>query len=92
MPAKLFPVFRDREELSSSSDLNEQIKAALAQSADLIVICSPNSANSHWVNEEILAFKRMGREDRVLALIVDGEPDAADKAGMEGKASVFRAA
>src|SRR5580658_2128832 len=89
LPAKLFPVFRDREELSSSSDLNDQIKAALAQSAYLIVVCSPNSANSHWVNEEILAFKRMGREDRVLALIVDGEPDAADKAGMEGTRECF---
>ena len=31
----------------------------------------------------------MGREDRVLALIVDGEPDAADKAGMEGTRECF---
>ena len=89
LPAKLFPIFRDREELSSSPDLNDQIKAALVQSACLIVICSPNSANSHWVNEEILAFKRLGREDRVLALIVDGEPDAADKAGMDAKNECF---
>jgi WD40 repeat protein len=89
LPAKLFPIFRDREELSSSYDLNDQIRAALAQSAYLIVICSPNSASSHWVNEEILAFKRMGREDRVLALIVDGEPDAADKVGMDAKSECF---
>jgi len=30
------------------------------------------------VNEEILAFKRLGREDRIFCLIVDGEPYASD--------------
>src|SRR5258706_2211160 len=78
LPPKLFPVFRDREELSSSSDLNAQIKIALDESAYLIVVCSPNAAKSRWVNEEILAFKRMGREDRILALIVEGEPNASE--------------
>ena len=78
IPARLFPVFRDREELPSSADLGDQIRQALEQSAYLIVICSPNSAQSRWVNEEILTFKRMGRENRILAVIVDGEPIAAD--------------
>jgi hypothetical protein len=44
VPAKLFPIFRDREELSSSSDLNDQIKTALEQSAYLVVICSPDKS------------------------------------------------
>ncbi len=79
VPKRLFPVFRDREELPSSHDLGEQISNALKQSAYLIVICSPDSANSHWVNEEILAYKRLGRENRVLALIIDGDPNATDK-------------
>jgi hypothetical protein len=30
------------------------------------------------VNEEILAFKRLGREDRIFCLIVGGEPNATD--------------
>src|SRR5690242_14483079 len=89
VPAKLFPIFRDREELSSSSDLNDQIKVALEQSAYLVLICSPNSAHSHWVNEEILAFKRRGREHRILALIVDGEPGAADKTGTDAALECF---
>lgn len=80
IPARLVPIFRDREELPSSADLGDQIRQALEQSAYLIVICSPNSARSRWVNEEILTFKRMGRENRILAVIVDGEPNAADKA------------
>lgn len=89
IPARLFPVFRDREELPSSAALNEQITSALEQSAYLIVICSPNSARSRWVNEEILAFKRMGREHRILTLIVDGEPNASDKDGFDHQTECF---
>ena len=33
------------------------------------------------MNEEILAFKRLGREDRIFCLIVDGEPNASDIPG-----------
>lgn len=79
LPKRLFPIFRDREELPSSADLGGVINEALAQSRYLIVICSPNSAKSIWVNEEIRAFKAMGRENKVLSLIVDGEPNANDK-------------
>ena len=79
VPKRLFPIFRDREELPTSADLGGNIRQALEQSRYLIVICSPNSAASQWVNEEILAYKRMGRENRILCLIVDGEPNATDK-------------
>jgi tetratricopeptide (TPR) repeat protein len=59
------------------------INAALAGSAAQIVICSPEAARSKWVNEEILAFKRLGREDRILCIIVAGEPNATDIPGRE---------
>jgi len=78
VPARLYPIFRDREESATASDLSELIKTALEQSAHLIVICSPAGARSKWVNEEILLFRRLGKGDRVHALIVDGEPNAAD--------------
>lgn len=77
VPARVAPVFRDREELASSTDLGADLTAALAASACQIVICSMSSARSHWVNEEILAFKRMGRSNRIFSLIVDGEPYAS---------------
>ncbi|WP_084158809.1 toll/interleukin-1 receptor domain-containing protein [Solidesulfovibrio alcoholivorans] len=79
LPKRLFPVFRDREELPTSASLGAQITDALARSRYLIVICSPHAAQSVWVNEEIKTFKAMGRENRILSLIVDGEPNAADK-------------
>lgn len=80
---RVYPVFRDREELPTAIDLGDQINQALEDSAYLVVICSPRSAKSLWVNEEIKAFKRLGKEDRILAIIVDGEPNGRDKPGYE---------
>ncbi|PZR72179.1 MAG: hypothetical protein DLM73_13895 [Chthoniobacterales bacterium] len=82
VPKRVFPVFRDREELASSSSLGENIQNALRSSRALIVICSPRAAASRWVNEEIKLYKSMGREDRVFCLIVDGEPNAPADSGL----------
>jgi tetratricopeptide (TPR) repeat protein len=83
VPKRLSPIFKDRDELPSATDLGVLINAALAGSAAQIIICSPNSAKSKWVNEEILAFKRLGREERILCIIVGGEPNASDLPGRE---------
>jgi eukaryotic-like serine/threonine-protein kinase len=79
VPRKLFPVFRDRDELAGSAELGPELQKALKQSHSQIVICSPRAAQSRWVNEEIKYFKSLGRADRVFALIVDGEPHALEK-------------
>lgn len=78
IPARLNPVFRDREDLSSASDLTSQIKNELTRSESLVVICSPTAAASHWVGEEIRYFRQLGKSDRILALIVHGDPQASD--------------
>ncbi|WP_421793575.1 toll/interleukin-1 receptor domain-containing protein [Hydrocarboniphaga effusa] len=78
VPKRLQPIFRDRDELPSSAELGGVIRQALSESRHLIVICSPSAAASRWVDEEIRLFKAMGGGDRILALIVDGEPHAAD--------------
>ena len=78
IPKRLAPIFRDREELASATDLGRKVNEALAQSENLIVVCSPRSATSHWVNEEVLAFKRLGRDERIFCLIVEGEPNASE--------------
>ncbi|HEY3783790.1 MAG TPA: toll/interleukin-1 receptor domain-containing protein [Steroidobacteraceae bacterium] len=85
VPKRLIPIFRDREELSSATELGRVINAALQDSACQIVICSPDAAKSRWVNAEILAFKRLGREDRIFPLIVSGEPNASELTGREGE-------
>jgi hypothetical protein len=70
----LRPIFRDREDFSAGHSLTEQTLAALEASQFLIVVCSPNAAKSQYVNEEIRRFKVLGRAERVIPVIVDGEP------------------
>lgn len=79
VPARLGRVFRDREELAAG-DLSEEIDRALRASEHLVVICSPPAARSPWVNEEILAWKRLGREERLFAILIDkGHQDTGFK-------------
>src|SRR5205085_12518661 len=78
IPRSLFPIFRDRDELPMSADLGSTINDALRASCYLIVLCSPDSATSRWVDEEVRYFKSIGREDRILAVILRGEPNASD--------------
>ena len=80
IPARLSPVFRDREDLSSAADLSSSVRQELDQSETLVVICSPAAVQSHWVNEEIRHFRSLGRTDRIYALIVDGDPLSTDPA------------
>ncbi|GAB2655449.1 toll/interleukin-1 receptor domain-containing protein [Arenimonas aestuarii] len=74
VPARLAPVFRDREELASANDLGGRITQALDASDALVVICSPAAAASPWVNEEIRSYRRLGRSDRIHCLLVPAEP------------------
>ena len=70
----LKPIFMDREELASSGDLAKSVRDALENSAALVVVCSPNSAKSEWVNEEIRTFQSLGRSDRIFCIVANGDP------------------
>lgn len=85
VPRRLTPIFRDRDELPASDDLGSRLTDALTRALFLVVVCSPASARSQWVREEILQFKRLHGEGRVLALVVDGEPNATDLPGREAE-------
>jgi hypothetical protein len=74
VPRRVFPVFRDRDELPTSSDLGENLHGALRNSRYLIVVCSPRSAKSVWVDAEVNYFKKIHGGSNVLCLIVDGVP------------------
>lgn len=74
----LSPVFRDRSELASGSSLSEAIQQACQESGSMIVICSPDSARSRYVNQEILLFKKLGRTHRIFPIVVAGEPNSSD--------------
>jgi tetratricopeptide (TPR) repeat protein len=72
--ARLYPIFIDREEMPATADLAATAREALNSSAYLIVLCSPDSARSRWVNEEVRQFKALGRRAQILPIIVAGEP------------------
>src|SRR5262245_15647870 len=75
IPKALRPIFRDREDFAAGASLGNQTLAALEASQFLVVICSPHAAQSQYVNEEIRRFKALGRGDRIIPVVVDGEPN-----------------
>jgi hypothetical protein len=89
IPSRIFPVFRDEEELPADADLSQPIAKALENSETLLVLCSPGAATSRFVAEEIIRFKSLGRKDRVLAAILSGEPNATTSGIISDRAECF---
>ena len=76
---KLGRFFRDDDELGSASSLGAALEGAIKDSEDLIVIASPASAQSKWVNQEVIHFKKLADpEKQVHAVIIGGEAHAAE--------------
>ena len=57
-------VFRDREELPISGDLAGSIREALDAADFLIVVCTPDTPKSFWVQKEIEYFLSIKPRDR----------------------------
>ena len=77
IPARIYPIFRDEEELPADADLGGAITRALDDTNILVVLCSPQAVQSTYVADEIDYFKRLGRSNRIIALIIDGEPNTS---------------
>jgi MTH538 TIR-like domain (DUF1863) len=77
VPRRLKKIFRDREELSASSDMEASLVEPLRNSRFLIVVCSPRARRSKWVSQEIATFAQLRGEDHILTLLVEGEPEEA---------------
>jgi len=77
IPKSLKPIFRDTTDLNGAR-LQESLLQALASSKYLIVICSPTSSKSRWVNSESRYFIENNREDFIIPFIVDGQPFSND--------------
>ena len=67
-------LFRDKDELPITSNLSDDIFRALQNSDFLIVICSTHTKESVWVQREIETFLKTHTYDKVLSVLVDGEP------------------
>ena len=72
----IFRVFRDREELSTK-DLSTMIEEAIANSKNLIVICSKRTSLSPWCRKEVQLFKKIHGVNSIIPVLIEGEPDEA---------------
>ena len=72
---KISRVFRDKEELPLVTNLADPITDALNNSDFLLVICSPRLKESMWCRKEIETFISMHGREKVLAVLIEGEPD-----------------
>lgn len=77
IPKKIRPVFWYKKDLSGTK-LKEALEKELEVSQYLIVICSPDSAKSDWVNDEVKSFTARGRSKYIIPFIVDGVPHSAN--------------
>lgn len=60
-------------------ELSDELKSHLRASRHLIVICSPNSAQSNWVGQEIEYFCAVNDKKNVYFFIIDGEVNSSIK-------------
>jgi WD40 repeat protein len=80
VPPRVAPVFRDEWEMRGGGELAMLIEEGLRGSECLIVLCTPRSAVSPWVIDEVTKFKALGKEHRMIPVLIEGEPGAADAA------------
>ena len=74
-------VFRDTVSLSASPDLWSSIETALASSAWLVLMASPEAARSPWVNREVAWWRANKSPYRLLLVLTEGEFSWADDIG-----------
>lgn len=91
IPDRIDAVYQAAPTADAAGDLSEADRLALEQSRCLIVICSPRSAQSALVNETVRRFKQLGRGNRILPLVIAGEPNASEgpKPGFSPDAECF---
>jgi TIR domain len=75
VPEALWPIFRNRHDFFTRPSFRAATVAALVDSAALIILASPHSVRSKYVDKQIRLFKAWDPERPVIVLIVDGTPD-----------------
>lgn len=84
LPDNFRPIFRDIDELSGG-ELKPQISHALKSSSYLVIICSPNSAKSSYVDGEIREFIEIGNQcgvdniGNIFPFIIEGIPHSIEE-------------
>src|SRR5262245_51122554 len=74
LPRRHLDVFRDTDDFESG-DYYRNLEKHLAASRKLIVVCSPNSRASKYVNEEIERFIILRGPGDVIPILLSGLPN-----------------
>lgn len=82
VPQRNLNVFRDEEDFTGV-EYHESVARHLKDSAKLIVLCSPNSRKSEYVNDEIRQFAETSGADNIIPILVSGIPNNEAKPGQE---------
>jgi len=73
-------IFRDVPDLVGST-LSAAIEDALSRAEHLIVVCSPRSRDSAWVNKEIEVFAATRGTQNIIPVLLDGPRDGKAASG-----------
>ena len=87
--SRLRPIFRDHDDLTAAFDLSTAIREAIADSACLVVVCSPRSAASKWVGREIELFRVLHGNERIFAVLLEGRSNTAFHPALGGPDGSF---
>lgn len=79
LPRRVRPLYCYLNDIHSGEELMMELKQRIEQSRYLIVVCSPRSAKSTYVNSGIDYFISLGRRDSIIPVIVDGIPYSGDE-------------
>lgn len=82
LPRRIGQVFLDTSEVSTAPDVSVVIEEALRTSRHLVVVCSPETPSSEWVNREVELFLRHRDTAYVHVLLVGGDPSDDPRASL----------
>lgn len=74
VPQRHLDAFRDEDDFTGV-EYHQSIARHLRESAKLIVLCSPNSRASQYVNDEINRFATTRGADHIIPILVAGIPN-----------------
>lgn len=78
LPKKPKPIYWYKTDISGTN-LHNSLVEGLHESKYLILICSPESAKSVHVKEEVEEFINCGKKEQIIPFIVRGQPDDPSK-------------
>jgi hypothetical protein len=70
--------YLDDDEMAVTADIAGEVRRGLETSDFFIVVCSPRSAESRWVNAELDHFRALHGGERIFAVVASGTPNSRD--------------